>query len=196
MWSDKLNNKRAQSSAAEFLIGYFIFFLVLTLAIALWSSTTSRIENSERIYEFEETCINVAEKLVKTTGVPQNWSREDVTVIGLAENPRILSQDKLLEFLNIMNDTSSDIHLQPESSCSGLSNYECNKDMLGAGKYEFYFNLTDINGTTVQSGNITYVTGRRPVNDTQGIPITRTAVLDNEVAVIHMVFWYARDETL
>ncbi|MBN2250890.1 MAG: hypothetical protein JW724_02295 [Candidatus Altiarchaeota archaeon] len=196
MWSDKLNNKRAQSSAAEFLIGYFIFFLVLTLAIVLWSSTTSKIANSERLYEFEETCINVAEKLVKTRGVPQNWSREDVTVIGLAETPRTLSRDKLLEFLEIMNDTSSDVHLQSESACSGLSNYECNKDMLGAGKYEFHFNLTDINGTTMQWKGVTYATGRMPVNNSQQIPVTRTAVLENEVAVIRMIFWYAREETL
>jgi hypothetical protein len=191
MWHNKKPAKRAQSTSMEFLVGYFIFFLLLTLTVVLWSEKVSEIQYSENFYDREETAVDVAEKLVRTHGVPADWGSQNVTVIGLADEPRVLSKNKIIEFLQIMNysETAPTSPIYLSSGCANLSNYECNKEVLGVGKYDFYFNLTDINGTVMEINNMTCITGKSPVNETDAITITRTAILDNQRARMKLTLW-------
>lgn len=184
MLSKNSNGKRAQISTGELLIAYFIFFIALTIAISIWSNTTEKIKYSERFYDLEETTVDIAEKLVRTEGVPSGWSKENVTVIGLANEPRILSQEKALEFLDMMNDSVFN------NPCTVISNYECNKHILGVGKYEFFFNLTDINGTTLEIENRSYFTGKEPIDELEKLTLTRTAILNNEIVRMKLTLWY------
>lgn len=184
MLSKRFKGKRAQVSSGELLVAYFIFFIVLTMAITIWSNTTEKIKSSERFYDLDDTTVDLAEKLVRTEGVPSGWGKENVTVIGLANEPRILGQEKVLEFLDMMNDSVFNPPI-----CND-SNYECYKPKLGIGRYEFYFTLKDINGTTMEIENISCSTGKEPQNETEKLTATRTAILNNEIVRMILTLWY------
>lgn len=190
MLSKKFKGKRAQVSSGELLMAYFIFFLVLTMAITIWSNTTEKIKGSERFYDLEETAVDLAEKLVRTGGVPSTWDKENVTVIGLANEPRVLDQGKVLEFLDMMNDSAYN------NPCTGISNYECNKPILGMGKYEFYFTLKDINGTTMEIENISCITGRAPIDEIEKLTVVRTAILEGGIVRVILTVWYGEKEII
>ena len=187
MWCEKSGCKRAQISSGELLVAYFIFFLVLTLVITRWSETIKGIEESEDLYNLESVSVDIAEKLVRTRGVPSGWGIENVSVIGLAEEPRVLSPEKVLIFLDMMNDSAFN---NPPCNDPTISNYECNKPILGIRKYDFYFTLRDINGSIIEIENKSGLTGREPPEDTEGLAVTRTAILNEEIVKVILILWY------
>ena len=194
MSSNGLRNRKAQASSTELLIAYFIFFLALTMAVVLWTDTTETINNRERLTDFEELSSNIAEKIIRTPGDPSNWTSDKVSVIGLAYEPRTLSPEKILAFIDLMNDS------KPSGACPGLSNYECNKHLLGVGKHNFYFalketnwtaaNWTDMNWTIMIMGNMNYTAGKYPVNDTEKITVKRTAILQGNITRMEFTLWH------
>ena len=194
MSSKGLRDRKAQASSSELLIAYFIFFLALTMAIVLWTDTTETIDSRERLIDFEDMAANIAEKLVRTPGDPSNWTSNNVSVIGLAYEPRTLSPEKLQVFMDLMNDS------KPSAECPGISNYECNKHLLGVGKNNFYLalketnwtdtNRTDTNWTILRIGNMNCTAGKYPVNDTEKITVKRTALLQGNITRLEFTLWH------
>ncbi len=177
--------RKGQATSWEFLLACLIFFFTLATAISLWKSTTDRISESERFNVFDDTAVNVAEKLVRTRGAPENWTRNNVYVVGLADEPRMLNRSKVGEFLVLMNDSSF------VNTCNdvSISNYKCNKNLLGVGRFDFYFNMTDINGTTIVLNNMTCKAGQTPPFDVDQITIPRTGILDGTIVRIKLTLW-------
>jgi len=174
------NRRKGQGFSTEFLLAYLIFSLVLILAFYLWNTTTADIIESKNRYEIEDKAVDLAEKLLRTRGIPANWSLADVESIGLADDSRILNPEKILAFIILMN--------------SSNSNYENNKWLLGIGKYDFYFNMTDINGTTmIINGTLLNdtlcATGKLPVNETSMITVPRVGILEDEIVKIRITVW-------
>ncbi len=167
--------EKAQVFSAEILLGYFIFFLTLVIVFFMWTTTIQEIKNSEKFYAMEETVLDLGESLVKTPGHPINWTDETVSSIGLTETnePRILNGRKVSDFVRIMN-----------------SSYEDRANLLGIGKYDFYFNLTDINGTTLEICNTSCATGKKPYLPVEMITITRTALMNQTIVKMFLTVWY------
>lgn len=187
MWCEKFRCRRAQVSSGELVVAYFIFFLVLALVITRWSETIGDIEESEGLYNLESVSVDIAEKLVRTRGVPSRWDIENVSVIGLAEEPRVLNPEKVLIFLDMMNDSAFN---NPPCNDATISNYECNKPLLGIGKYDFYFTLKDINGSIMDVENKSGFAGREPPGDIEGLTVTRTAILNEQIARVILIIWH------
>ncbi len=168
--------RRGQGFSSEFLLAYLIFSLVLIFAFYLWNTTTAAIIESKNRYEIEERAVDSAEKLLRTRGIPADWSLSDVESIGLVDESRILNPGKVLNFVILMN--------------SSNQNYENNRWLLGIGKYDFYFNLTDINGTTVIINETLSSTGKKAVNETSMITVRRTGLLENEIVILRLTLWH------
>jgi hypothetical protein len=118
----------------------------------MWTTTTLQINQSELVYTMDESATNAAEKLVRTGGLPRNWSKLDVdniSAIGLVNESRVIDSGKLARFLRMMS--NSTVPSAYDNPCNDGSvsppptNYECNKHFLGLGKYDFHFNLTYLN---------------------------------------------------
>lgn len=180
--------KRGQLSSGEIIVAYFIFFLALTASITLWVDATNKINNRERLAEFQDAASDIAEKLVRTKGVPLNWTKEDVAAIGLAREARILSPEKILYFVELMNDSTT------SSGCGAISEYECNKHLMGLGKYDFYFQLEDLEGEIINIGGVNCIAGRVPVNEAEKITIIRSAILEENITRIKFTLWYTSKE--
>lgn len=169
-------NKRAQVFSGEFLLAYFIFSIALITAIYLWNSISLDILESERLYDMEDVSVDMAEKLVNTHGLPYNWnSAGEILSIGLVNESRVLDSGKILRFVEIMNVSNS--------------NYEDNKYLLGIGRYDFYVNVIDINGSSIFIGNQSISAGKIPVNETYKITTIRTAIFNNTIVRVKLTLW-------
>jgi hypothetical protein len=93
-------------------------------------------------------------------------------------------------FMNLMNESKTN------DICSGESNYNCSKSLLGVGKYDFYITIQDLNGTLISIDNITVIAGRYPVDETDKITIMRPSILNNSIVLLKLTLWYTdRGET-
>jgi hypothetical protein len=172
-----------QVYSSEILIAFLIFMVSFTLLIGLWDSSTTDILRTEGMKTMETVGIDAAEVLVRTPGIPSNWSSNDVLALGLINESRVLSAAKIGNFTHYMSTTDND--LCPSSP----SNYDCNLYMLGIAGYDFYFNISYLNGSTAIAGGAPASVGRRPSNETMMLTVTRTALLDGDVTRLYLTVW-------
>jgi hypothetical protein len=177
--------KKGQVFSGELLIAYVIFTMVLIMVVYLWSNVVEDILESEDIYDLESTAMDMSEKLMKTPGVPVDWNRSNVDDIGLANTSRNLEEDKVTDFLYLMD---ADAY---NNSCNdaAVSNYECNKHMTGAGVYDFYLDMRYLNGSQVSLNGQPCTAGRQPVDDTRKITVTRTGLLSMTIVQVRISVW-------
>lgn len=182
---------RGQVFSGEFLLAYFIFLTVMVFAVLLWHNTERDIIEVEAYRLLEEKSVEAAEQLVRTAGVPSDWSKTNVHSVGLASESRILSTEKISSFIDIMNDSSF------ESLCSdaNLSNYDCNRHLLGLSGFDFNYEITYLNGTPLTVYGKVAQTGKQALNQTQLITVVRTALLGNDTMRTTLTVWYTSAES-
>jgi len=181
---------KAQALSTESIFAYMIFLIVFTSIVFLWNSTTAKIAIADHNIEVQDLAMIITENLIRTGGSPENWTEYNylsadpgdigVEVIGLAGTSRVLDQDKVIAFIDMMN--------------SSNNNYSSHKWLLGLSKprfsLEFYFKITDINGTTLNVGGRECVTGKQsPSTAIYMFPVTRTAILNEEIVKVAVVVW-------
>jgi hypothetical protein len=193
-------NKRAQVLSSEFILASGIFLLILTSVFVLWNTISLEMAESEINHEIDEVATNAIEKLVRTSGYPVDWenlSMNETYALGLSSDSRILSRGKILRFLNITSAVSSGPGF--DNPCNAtldpgdppISNYNCSRYLLGMGRYDFYFEITDINGTTVNIQGQDCLSGVMPVGDvTYQLPKRRNAMFEGDIVQVTLVVWY------
>lgn len=170
--------------SAELMVAYIVFTIVLIIVVYLWGSVVFDILAAEDLSDIEGAAVDVSENLVRTAGIPENWSRADVKTIGLCNSSRNINEDKLSDFIYMMNTS-----LYNNSCGGGISNYECNKHLTGIGNYDFYFAMEYINDSTLSLRGIPCTTGMRPSQDTKKVTMVRTSQLNMTIVRIRLTVW-------
>jgi len=172
-------NKKGQSFSLEGILSYVIFLAIFAVILFLWSSVTTTIIESEETYKVKELSDNIVESLIRNPGIPRNWTPANVEVIGLAKEPRILDENKVLSFVGMMNYSSG--------------NYTINKHKLNLGRrgynFEFFFKITNTTGNVITLNNRSLVCGLEPRNATLIHTVIRTAILNDEIVKIYFTLW-------
>lgn len=165
---------KGQFFSSEVLMAYFIFSLAIIMVFFLWNVAVKEINQSEEMYNLEEKAVSLGEKLVKTEGVPKNWTKKNVMSVGLAKEkqPRVLDKTKIIEFIQLMNES-----------------YEERSHLLGLGKYDFFFNLTDMQGGQIIIENLTCATGKKPSQEKSKLPVERTALWNDSIVKVKLIVW-------
>ncbi len=175
--------------SGEFILSFLMFMTAFALLLGLWGASTRDIFQAESARTMEDLGTDAAEALVRTPGVPGNWTASDVSSLGLANDSRVLSERKVLEFMLYMND--SDDSLCP---VAGATNYDCNLHMLGIGGYDAYFNVSSLDGSTLVLNGTEAYAGRRPQNQTDEVTVMRTVLLNDEITRLYVTVWRNRTE--
>ena len=177
---------RAQVLSSEFIIAYFIFSIVLVSALLLWNTTTRDLLISERLYEMDKLATDSVEKLIRTSGFPEDWVEkpvDNISSLGLADESRILDQGKILRFIELMDPNRFD-------ECGGgISNYNCSRHLLGMGRYEFYFTMTDEDGNILTLEGQNCSTGSSPADADYLVTMKRSAMLNDEIVEVSFTTW-------
>jgi len=146
--TNKTGGRKAQVWSLDFATSLVIFMMVLIPLFFIWSHVNTQNQEQMLFNEFESLALSVSDSLIRTKGLPEAWSPSDVSVIGLASEENVLNMTKVSYFLAM-----------------GSSDYNRTRTIL-TGEYDFFFNLTDINGTSYG------VIGSKPENR-MFVPIER-----------------------
>ncbi|MBU0636150.1 hypothetical protein KKE06_03935 [Candidatus Micrarchaeota archaeon] len=128
-------NSKGQTAMLELLVGSLLVLIVLIAILNSFESTFSSAQAQGQFVEIQQASARALQGLIRTTGLTTEqksaWeedaiSIENVQTIGLAKRPSVLSEAKLLKFLEFANFDSE----TPES-------YYKTKEKIGLGKYDF-----------------------------------------------------------
>lgn len=96
----------------------------------VWSYVNTQNQQQIMFNQAETLALSVSDALVRTRGLPENWNLANVNVIGLASEENMLNATKVAYLFSM-----------------GSSDYNRTRAILTGG-YDFFLNMTDINGTT------------------------------------------------
>jgi hypothetical protein len=102
----------------------------------------------------------------------------------LVNTSRSLNEDKIVDFIELMDSASFDDYCEP-----GISNYECNKHLTVVGAYDFYFTMEYLNGSLLYVQGVSCMTGKQPSDETQKVTMTRTALLNETIIRAKVTVW-------
>jgi len=123
--------QRGQVWSLDFVTSIVVFLVILMPLFFVWSYINAQSTQQIEFNSIESAALQISDSLVRTQGIPGNWNISNVRVIGLVSDENILNSTKVSSFLSM-----------------GNSDYERTKSLL-TGNYDFYFSLTDINGTSL-----------------------------------------------
>jgi hypothetical protein len=166
-------NRKGQLFSGDIAIATVVFLTALSLALYLWDSTVDDINNAESMRDMARLGSEAIEQLVRTPGMPSDWNYATVEVPGLAQEDRVINATKAAYFIELMNAT----------------NYEENGYLMGIGPYQFYMNVTDLDGDPVMVGNTTFLTGLVPESDYESLSLFRTAIYNETVVRLNFIVW-------
>lgn len=164
--------RKGQLFSGDIAVATFMFMTALALAFFLWSSVSQDIQRSEDRKDMEWLAADSVEQLIRTPGVPEDWSIFTVRVPGIADD-RVINESKAADFVELMNST----------------NYGSNAHLMGIAPYEFYMNVTDLGGELVRVEGKEFTAGRAPSGASESVYMPRTAICNGTIARINYVVW-------
>jgi uncharacterized protein (UPF0333 family) len=154
-------NKKGQVWSLDFVTSLVIFFLVLVPLFFVWNYVNVQNMEQRTLNDIQMLALSVSDSLIRTRGIPENWNSSNVNVIGLADEENVLNSTKVSHLMDM-----------------GNNEYELTKNIL-TGKYDFFFGITDLNGT--QYGTI----GSKPADRTV-VPVERYCLYNERVVKIEL----------
>lgn len=126
-------NKKGQVVITDLMVSIFIFIFIVLLIFSLWTFHNVRLQDNLNFEDMQTKAFQISNVLVKSQGDPSNWenNHSTVSVIGLAQDDRILSEAKM----NNLTDMS----------------YGNVSRLLKLGKYNMSLNISDLSGNTLAS---------------------------------------------
>lgn len=164
---------KAQVWSIDFIVSVMAFTAVVALMLFVWKSASTQAGESIRIGELQKVALNAADMLVRSPGIPPNWTSEGVVFMGLAEREGVISPDKVSEMLG--------------------TGYNESRKALHIGSGEFYISLRDYNGTLLNvtaAGNQTAAEhGSYPNGSGFVVPVERYVLFNGELARLRLIVW-------
>jgi hypothetical protein len=153
---------KGQVWSLDFITSIVAFLIVLIPLFFIWSYVN--IQNQQQIIfdDVETSTLSISDSLIRTKGSPEGWNTTNVKIIGLASEENVLNSTKVSYFFTM-----------------GNTEYNRTRTVL-TGSYDFFFNLTDINGT------VHGIIGNKPV-DRMTVPIERYCLYNERITKLEFV---------
>lgn len=160
---------KGQALTPDFLFSMVIFLALLAFGSMLWVTTYSGNVSTENSQNLALKAAEISESLVRSQGIPTNWTNDTVSVIGLAKEDHLLSESKLLELEKM--------------------SYANIRSILGIGNVDVNITIHNLTGTIVKSYGIPISVSAETV-----VPIDRRAVLEyssgkKEIVIVKVRLW-------
>ena len=151
--------KKAQIWSMDFAISIIIFFSVVVVLIFFFNNILSQNLEQSEIFKIQKTALKASDSLIRIPGSPANWTSDNVSIIGLASEDNVLDAGKVQEFISM----------------------DYNKArVLLVGKYQFHFEIRDLNDSVINVNGTNLIQGIFPMNANIIIPIERYVITDGD----------------
>lgn len=161
--------RKGQTWSMDFVFSAFIFLVVLVALLFAWSYVNSESSIHTELKKMESKVMDISDALIRTPGLPQDWSAADVRIIGLAEEEGLLNSTKVLSLVSM------------EEAAA--------RSKMGAGLYYYYFRLRDSSNQTIRIQGTDAEAGTYPGNATIVLASERYVVVEGAPAVMEFLLW-------
>ncbi len=159
------STKKGQMSSVDFLFASIIFVFILAFFTGFWYVTTGDLDNTIKRNRLEATAVVASDLLIKSPGVPSNWTENPSTILAIG----LVSQHNVFDKIKLENFTSLD--------------YNSSSELLGLSQSQgFYFYIEDLDG------NRKYQTGNSSANG-QVVFITRYGILNGQKVKMRLMIY-------
>ena len=103
--------KHAQIAITDLVFGIVIFLFLLTTFLIVYTRLNNRLNDAILFNDLELSTIHTADLLTKHPGSPADWETHpnDLQVLGLARDDRVLSPAKIQALANLSSNTTLSI---------------------------------------------------------------------------------------
>lgn len=155
-------HKKAQIGTTDLFIAISIFIISVIVLVSLWNKyNVILIENAEN-EEMFSLGMQATDLMVKSPGIPYNWTVSNVEVIGLANS------DHNLSFSKVANLTQM--------------SYNASKKLLKIASYDYVFRISTPNGTILVNYGNMYSNANKVIN------VRRLVFYQNE-SILELILW-------
>jgi len=118
----------------------------------------------------ERMSLTASDSLIRTPGVPDDWNLDNVISIGLVDKEYVINETKAAMFLGM--------------------DYGEARDMLLDVSYDFYFEMSGMNGDIISINGTNATKGSYPGSGASNvIPAKRYAVYNGGIVEISFMLW-------
>ena len=169
---DRNKKSRGQVLTIDFVLSLGVFLAAFYILFTLWGVVQSVLLLNMSELEMSKVAVSVSQSLVSTPGQDSNWhviSGENSSAFGLAWRSNMLQTEKVDEFISL-----------------NATNYTMLKEKLGAGKYELYVFIDELDGTRLHDFGMQSPDASRK-HATQSSQ--RFAILDGRIVILQVEVW-------
>lgn len=156
-----MKHHKGQIIAIDFMLTMAVTAIIIILLVSTFIFYEKKIDESTSYNLMLTKAFQVSDILIKTQGSPTNWNASNVDVIGLVSEDRMISSEKLNQFINM-----------PEQDIK--KRFTMN--------YNFYFNLKNTGGNSLAS------VGTIP-SGTRTVVIKRYVLYENDKTIMEFAVW-------
>jgi len=167
---------KGQIWSMDFIVSIMIFFLVFFLVIFVWNYTNTQTSETLELKNMQLAALQVSDSIIRQPGIPYDWTSDDVTSIGLANEENNLNVTKVIRLVDNLT------YLQSRA--------------LLTGKYNYYFELLDVDGNNITERiggvggySINLTAGRAPLAERVVIPVERFVIYRDQIARMKFILW-------
>ena len=164
--------KKGQVQSLDLFVSATVFIVLIVTLILVWDNFSKRLDAKVSYEDLSEKAIKITDVLVETRGVPDQWENDadKVNVIGLVSNDRVLSNNKIEEFIDM--------------------EYDDVKKLFNIEAYDFYFRIIDSNGAIIQVDDNDAEFGNKPsLSSKFVITIQRVVLRGGSEFVLEFTLW-------
>ncbi|MEK6903061.1 MAG: hypothetical protein AABW64_00245 [Nanoarchaeota archaeon] len=174
-------SRRGQAAVTDLFISISVFIILITIITLTWNLYNIRLQNRFDYDDMMIKAFQVTDSLVKGRGVPTDWETQNpvtnVQVLGLSENERFLSEQKVKIFAK-----------DPKIYSAALLSDAVLKSTLKINLYNYYFVLRHLNGTVTGCPSAcnnrgTFPSGNYVVN------LARLVMYQNQPVYLEFAVW-------
>ena len=165
-------SKKGQVQSLDLFVSATVFIVLIVTLILVWDNFSKRLDAKVSYEDLSEKAIKITDVLVETRGVPDQWENDadKVNVIGLVSNDRVLSNNKIEEFIDM--------------------EYDDVKKLFNIEAYDFYFRIIDSNGAIIQVDDNDAEFGNKPsLSSKFVITIQRVVLKGGSEVVLEFTLW-------
>ena len=162
--------KKGQAVITDLFIAIAVFIVLVTITTIIWDLYTIRLKMRQDFEDMVVKSIQISDQLVKNPGYPSDWefnipSNPDyIKILGLAEDDRRLSSDKIDKFRTNMTDQKI-------------------KELLKIGLYNYYFTIKEKNGS------ILLAKGNNPIGSFNTVNLARLVIYKSQPRIMEFALW-------
>lgn len=166
--------KKGQVFGSDFVVSAVLFLIILFASVELWNTAAVKYSSSDSNELMQKKIVSITDALIKTEGIPNNWTNETVKLIGVSEKTiQVLNREKLAEMKKI--------------SYSNL------KSILGVSDYEVYLVFENSTGNTINIDGELLEYGQKQSNQKDLVPFRRLVLVNDSgnliSGVMTLIIW-------